>query len=756
MADLSNPLVTAASMSGLARAPAPAPSIAFNSRWAYDSPSVTISTGAVPRRLSSALILVFFAGSSLLAQNGDRVVSARYVETPIVIDGNLDEPAWDLVEPATDFIQTEPVLGAPSTERTEVRLLYDDDNLYVGVYCFDSEGEDGLVVPDITRDYQSFESDHFAVIFDTFDDDRNGFLFGSNPKGAKRDGQATGDGANIDFDWDAIWHVKAASGEQGWRLEMAIPFKTLRFREGEDQTWGVNFYRKIRRKNEDAHWSMIPRPYRLNRVSFAGTLEDMSAVPQGRNFYVKPYLSTPITRRQGDDVDFMPELGLDAKYGLTPSMTLDLTVNTDFAQVEADEQQINLTRFSLFFPEKREFFLENSGIFQFAKTGGFFSHDLIPFFSRRIGISRGRLVPIPGGARLSGRAGRNAVGILSMQAAEFEETPSTNFSVFRFRRDILRNSDVGGLFVNKQSDGHFNRTYGADVNLKFFNYLDISSYLLKTDTTDVEGQELAGSFNLRWSDPRMDIESNYLSIEENFNPEVGFVPRAGIRKSFGKVLLKPRPESISWVREFRPSFQTQYITNQENLLETRIVRGDFATIFPNGGTLEFAYQSRFERLKTPFEIRPGQQVPVGDYQFGEFIAFFTTDQSRMLVGSGSLTMGDFFDGEKDTYRVDFGLHPGYQLAANLTWRHDDVRLPSGDFDADLVTARISYSFTTSMFLNSLIQYNSTIREISSNVRFHFIYKPLSDFFLVYNERRTTTGEVLERAVIAKLTYIFDF
>ena len=742
---------------GIPRAHVSYASIAFTTRPAYDSPSVTISTDRAKGLSSGAVILAFFAGSFLSAQTSDLVVGARYVEAPMVIDGNLDEPAWDLVEPATDFVQTEPVLGDPASERTEVRLLYDDDYLYVGVYCFDSEGEDGLVVPDITRDYQSFESDHFAVAFDTFDDDRNGFLFGSNPKGAKRDAQMTGDGASIDFDWDGIWHVKANSDERGWQLEMAIPFKTLRFREGENQTWGVNFYRKIRRKNEDVHWSMIPRPYRLNRVSFAGTLEGISAVPQGRNFYVKPYLSTPITRREGDDVDFMPEVGLDVKYGVTQSMTLDLTVNTDFAQVEADEQQIILTRFSLFFPEKREFFLENSGIFQFAKTGGFGSRDLIPFFSRRIGISGGKRVPILGGGRLSGRAGRNAVGMLSMQAAEFEEIPSTNFSVFRFRRDILRNSDVGGLFINKQSDGRFNRTYGADVNLKFVNYLDISSYLLKTDTTDIEDRELAGSVSFRWSDPRMDIEGEYLSIEENFNSEVGFVPRTGIRKSFGKVLLKPRPgESISWVREFRPSLRTQYITNQENLLETRIVKGDFATIFPNGGTLEFAYQSRFERLEEPFEIRPGQQVPIGDYQFGELIAFFSTDQSRMLVGSGSLTIGDFFDGEKDTYRIDFGFHPGYQLATDLTWRHDDVRLPSGDFDTDLVTARISYSFTTSMFLNSLIQYNSTIREISSNIRFHFIYKPLSDFFLVYNERRTTTGEVVERALIAKLTYIFDF
>ena len=247
----------------------------------------------IPVSLKMGLV---FVGTSLLA-NDDLVITARYIEAPIVIDGNLDELAWSLVEPATDFVQTNPVQGAPATERTEVRLLYDDDNLYVGIYCFDSAGEQGIVVNDVTRDYESFENDHFALVLDTFDDDRNGFLFATNPKGAKRDAQTTADGSNINFDWDGIWHVKTKTNEQGWQVEMAIPFKTLRFREGDNQTWGVNFNRRIRRKNEVAHWSLVPRPYRMNRVSQAGTLEGLGGIRQGRNFYLKPYISTPITRR---------------------------------------------------------------------------------------------------------------------------------------------------------------------------------------------------------------------------------------------------------------------------------------------------------------------------------------------------------------------------------------------------------------------------------------------------------------------------
>lgn len=691
----------------------------------------------------------------------DKRVSASYIESPIVIDGELDELVWNQVEPARNFIQKEPLQGEPATESTEVRILYDDEYLYVGIFCFDSIGEDSIVVSDIRRDYSDAENDHFAIVLDTFDDDRTGFLFATNPKGAKRDAQISLQG-NPNFDWDGVWHVKSKITPQGWQAEMAIPFKTLRFREVQDQIWGINFVRRIRRKNEDNHWSPVPRPYRLSRMDFAGTLEGLSGIRQGRNLYLKPYLSTPVTRREGDDVDFIPELGLDVKYGVTPGLTLDLTVNTDFAQVEADEQEINLTRFSLFFPEKREFFLENASIFQFGKggrgSGPGAGGDLIPFFTRRIGISQGRLVPILGGVRLTGRTGRYSLGVLSMQADDFEEVPSTNFSVVRVRRDIFRNSDVGGLLVNKQAtEGRFNRTYGADLNLRFFNYLDINTFLLKTDTPATEGQEMAGIFSLTWSDQRFDLEATYLDIEDNFNPEVGFVPRVGIRKSRGKFAYKPRPgEWIPWIREFKPSMTVDHITNQENVLETRILNTEFTILFQDSSTLRFRRNAQFERLEEPFHIREDQVIPVGDYLFQEYSVLFSGDRSRMFAGSVGLERGGFFDGDKNVYFLGFLFQPGYRLAAETSWNYGEFRLPSGDFTTNLLRTRFQYSFSTTMFLNALIQYNSALREISSNIRFNWIYKPLSDLFLVYNERRSTTGEVIERALIAKFTYVFDF
>jgi len=541
---------------------------------------------------------------------------------------------------------------------------------------------------------------------------------------------------------------------------MAIPFKTLRFRDNERQVWGVNFFRKIRRKNEDTYWSPIPRPYGISRISLAGELEGISGMRQGRNLYIKPYLSAPLERREGDDVDFLPEVGFDVKYGLTPGLTLDLTVNTDFAQVEADEQQINLTRFSLFFPEKREFFLENSNIFQFGKrVRGFHrSQDIIPFFSRRIGIEEGQLVPILGGVRLSGTAGSYRLGVLSMQTNHFEETPSTNFSVARVRRDILLNSDIGAIFINKQvGSEEFNRTYGVDTNLNFFSYLDIASFLLKTDTSGIQGQDAAADVSVNWNDRFLELKAEYLSIQDNFNPEVGFAPRTGIRKGTGELAIKPRPgEALPWIRQFRPSASVEYITNQENVLETRRVNQSISVSFEDSSNLWFTRSERFERLDEPFRIREGQEIPVGDYPSTEYSTTFNSNRSRMFSGRVALRTGDFFDGEKSSYEMEFNFRPGYQLGADISWKYDGVNLPSGDFTTHLLTSRWRYSFNPYMFLNALIQYNSTVKEISSNIRFNFIYKPLSDLFLVYNERRSTTGEVVERAFIAKLTYVFDF
>ena len=696
-----------------------------------------------------------------------KTITALRVESTITIDGELDEQEWALAEPATDFIQQNPHTGEPSTERTEVRLLYDDENLYVGVYCFDSAGPEGLVVNRVNRDFPGFDDDGFGILLDTFDDNRNGFVFNTNPQGAKSDSQVGSDGSSYNRDWDAIWHVQSKITEAGWQTEIAIPFKSLRFHEAESHNWGVNFSRRIRRKNEETHWSPVPLPFGMSRVSQAGTLEGISGLRQGMNLRVKPYLSAPVVRLEGDDVDFKPEVGLDVKYGVSSQLTLDLTLNTDFAQVEADNQQINLTRFSLFFPEKREFFLENASIFQFGRQGGIRriggvrrrDSDVIAFFSRRIGISEdGGLIPVLGGARLSGRMGPYTLGLFSLQTDDFEETPSTNFSVIRVSRDVLQRSDVGGIFVNKEEgSGQYNRTYGIDGNFNFLNHLDVTSFFLKTETPGLRNEDMAGNIMTAWTDQRFVLEGQYLVVGENFNPEVGFVPRKGMERSRGRITWTPRPgERIPWIREFRVLNRVDYITDTSGSLETRQMETRFGMNFQNGSSFSVGRDFRFERLTEPFFIRPDEAIPPGDYDFSEYSALVVIDRSRMFSGEARLATGGFFNGNRDSYRFLFGFRHGYRFESEFTWTHNDITLPTGDFSTDLVITGLQYSFSTRMFLNALIQYNSELKEISSNIRFNWIHKPLSDFFLIYNERRSTTGEVIERALIGKLTYAFNF
>ncbi len=719
----------------------------------------TFLSGTALLILGMALALSCFTPAAM-AQDPEKKVTAVHIQASIVIDGNLDEPEWSLAQPATDFIQQEPLMGEPSTERTEVRILYDDENLYIGVYCFDSRGPEGITITDISRDYAPRETDTFTMVFDTFHDKRNSFIFGTNPGGAKRDGQTAGDSERRNYDWDTVWYVETKITEQGWQAEIAIPFRSLRFSDVEEQVWGVNFGRRIRSKNEYTHWSPIPRPHRTSRVSLAGELNGLSGINQGRNLYLKPYLLTPLVRREGDDVDFLPDVGFDLKYGVTSELALDVTVNTDFSQVEADQQQINLTRFPLFFPEKREFFLENASLFQVRRVGRGLrnsSRDLIAFFSRRIGLSEGRVVPILGGARFTGRAGPYGVGFLSIQTDEFEEFPSTNFTVARIQRDILGNSDVAGIFINKQGGGGYNRTYGVDSRLQFFRNLEIASFFLKTDTPGLSGEDTSASAFVGWADHRYDIQAEYLSIEDNFNPEVGFVPRKGIRKSRGEFNLKLRPgEIIPWMREFRPSTGIEYITDQANVVQSKNFDQTLEVDWQNGSLFQFTHRVEFERLEDPFFIQPDQAIPVGDYVFGSINASFSSDRSRMFSGSLGLRVGEFFDGHQDSYQAGLRFQLGARFSTDVSWEHDDVDLPSGAFSTDLVNTIIDYSFSPRMFLNALIQYNSTLDEISSNIRFNFIYKPLSDIFLVYNERRATDGQIIERALIAKLTYLFGF
>ena len=697
-----------------------------------------------------------------------RIAEAVPVEGAISIDGRLDEPAWREAPVVADFIQWEPSPGEPATEPTEVRFLYDSQNLYIGAICWDSD-TGNLRITQLDEDFDGQDQDGFGITLDTLKDERSGFFFGTNPAGAKRDSQIANDGFGMNRDWDGVWDVRVTVDGEAWIAEFVIPLKTLRFAEAGVQEWGLNMVRRVRRKTEDSHWTPLPRRYRVNRVSMAGTLRGVEVGRQGRNLKFKPFATTAFSqiRRDGQtdtDTDF--DGGFDAKYSVTQALTLDLTYRTDFSQVEADQQQVNLTRFSLFFPEKREFFLENSGTFSFGQPinrfggGGHFGPgDLIPFFSRRIGLISGTPVPIVGGARLTGQAGTYDVGALTMKTESFGDIPSNNYMVGRVKKNLLQNSWIGAIVTSRDSSEarDYNRLYGVDSRFRFMQNLEIGSYVLQSDTPGLDGRAQARQFETAWLSNDLTVNAGYFEAQENFNPELGFIPRRDVEKYSGNVNWRPRINSHG-IRNFFFGSRVDYFQSSSgNDMETRRQNFNAGISFQNNAFFNFEIKRTFERLDAPFAIRSDIELPAGDYQFKDVNIFYNSDRSKKIGGNVWFNFGDFWNGTKKSIGGELALRPNHRINIDINYNRNDIDVAGGSFVTNLVGARVKYSFSTKAFLNAFLQYNTDAKQFSSNIRFRLIHHPLSDLFIVYNDRRDTqTNELLDRAIILKFTNLFNF
>ena len=741
--------------------------------------------------LGYSLITFSFAGiltaqqnTSRKAERTERRLSATRTGSSIVIDGSLDEAVWEEAPAASGFIQNEPHEGQPATFDTLVKVVYDDDTLYLGVMALDDD-PGSITLNDITRDFNISSGDAFGVVLDTFLDHRNGYIFQTNPGGAKYDAQFFNEGAEYNVNWDAVWHVASTVGARGWSTEIAIPFKSLNFRDQQVQTWGINFVRRVRRLNEESYWSPLPRIHRLPRVSLAGTLDNLHGTKPGRNIKVTPYAKGDLTDRRitGRQTDI--DGGLDSKLGIGTGLTLDLTVNTDFSQVEADVQQVNLTRFSLFLPEKREFFLENSGVFRFgspekqrvqlarAQFGALLvgsnirgaqarGDDLLLFFSRRIGLSEiGTPIPIIAGARLTGRAGPYQLGFLTIQTDALEPfVNEENFTVVRVKRNVFATSNVGAMFINRATmdSPQYNRSFGVDADFRLGSKVEILGYIAKTETPGLEGNDLAGRLAFNFDGSFVNLRTSLSSLQDNFNPEVGFAPRVGVRRSSTYLGFHIRqPFWRGWMREINAHTEFDYFTDQQGQLVNRYFNIHIPFYLQKGGIIQVGRNETLDLTLEPFEIHPTTVVSAGLYNFTEYFAFYYTDPSRTLSGNFRAGYGDFFSGTKRDWTVGGTVRLGASLNAQVIFSTNDVDLVEGSFITHLVTSQFNYSFSNSMFLNGLIQYNTVLEEWSSNLRFNWIHRPLSNFFLVYNERRDAiTGARLDRALIAKFTFLFDF
>ena len=683
------------------------------------------------------------------------VRAVRVDETPR-LDGVLDDPVWQQAALVDEFTQQEPREGSPASERTEVRIMYNGRSLLIGVHAFDTEPA-ALVATEMRRDSDRLlDEDSFSLILDTFNDSRNGYMFVTTPLGAKLEQQISEEGegnnrsglvnSNINRNWDGIWEVATRVTDDGWTAEIAIPLTTIRFAGASEQSWGLNFMRNIRRKNEQVFWAPIPKAYTLTRVSMAGALVGLQSLSHGLDLKLKPYVVAGIRDEKptvaGSRTTMLRDVGADLKYGVTGGLNLDLTYNTDFAQVEVDEQQVNLTRFGLFFPEKRDFFLENAGQFKMG-TGGTFTSTTAEtdlFFSRRIGLSEtGQPIPIIGGARIAGKQGRHNIGVLDIQTDSAFGRPGDNFLIARYGSDVLKRSRVGAIFINKETlggDPHYNRTMGADANLALGRNLQVNSYVAKTQTPGLNGQDLAFFGRVAYRDPAWNVWVNYLDVQDNFNDEVGFVQRRGVKTTKAYFSPTPRPGKAS-IRMLEPMVVLAYVTDQHNRMVTRTQHFMNGFHLDDGSFVNVIYQRNLDVLDLPFRIEKNVEIPVGTYKFVELQLTYNTNPARRFYERFTYQPMEFYGGTKRTISGTVGVRGSSHWSSELNFSRNDVRLPYGDFLANLAILRVDYAVSPRATVRSLTQYNSLTREVTNSVRFNFIYRPGSDIYIVYNDLQQT-------------------
>jgi hypothetical protein len=730
------------------------------------SPLAALAAAAVLLGPSAVRAQTARRDSTPAANRATRVARATVVAAAPVIDGRLDEVVWRSAEPLSDFVQRELREGEPVSERTEVRVLTDGEALYVGAWLYDRQ-PGGITPGEKVRDVALTNSDYFAVILDTYLDRQNGFVFATTPAGVEYDGQVVkeGEGGGVtvsgqtraqsgsmggfNLNWDGSWKVATSADTAGWYAEFRIPFSTLRYGGGAAQTWGLNLARGIRRKNEEAFWSFIPRQFNLYRLSRAGTLEGLR-VPVRRVATVTPYVLAGAQRNYLVDAEARhpSELGADAKYGLTPSLTLDLTYNTDFAQVEVDEQRTNLTRFPLFFPEKRPFFLENAGVFS---AGTPQLVDL--FFTRRVGIdSLGNPVPILAGGRVTGRVAGLTVGALQIftdRASILQPTiayvvPSMSYSVARVARELGARSRVGVIAVQRMATddaGDRNRTYGVDGRWGIGEAWTIDGWGAKTETPGRPANDVAYSARLDYTTASWGNNARFAQVGEDFNPEAGFLNRFGGYRLYDVTFMwKYRRPAWTWFKEWTPHVSYRGYYGLDDFYESGRIHIDMTELnFADGGRFGPELNIEHEGLREPFEIASGVTLPVGSYQYPSLGLDFATNPSAPLSLSLRGDFGAFYNGTKNGGNATITLRRGAALSTSLLVDYNDVRLDQGAFVRHLVGARVAYFFTPRIFAQSLVQYNNQARVWAANARFGWLNTAGTGLFVVFNDGREADG-----------------
>jgi hypothetical protein len=703
------------------------------------------------------------------AASGARRAVIVQTASRVIVDGVLHEPDWAQATPIGEILQREPKPGDRATERTEVKLLYDHQNLYVGVMCYDSE-PGRIIGTQMGRDADLTSDDRIEVLLDTFRDRRNAFYFATNPAGALVDGLIIENG-QPSREWDGIWTVRTRRVDGGWSAEFALPFKSLGFHQGE-KIWGFNFSRTIQRKLEEDRWAAPRLDVKFYQVSEAGEIDGLDGLEQGRGLDVRPFLAGKWSHDQTGDDTLTGKGGVDIFYNITPNLKWASTFNTDFAETEVDSRQINLTRFPLFFPEKRAFFLENAGVFNFSNFSSFSrSPDLIPFFSRRIGLLSGEEVPILAGTKLTGKARRYDLGVLGARTRETGLVEARNFFVGRVKRNLFKQSYVGGLYTQ----GHpaqpiTSRTYGGDVRLATSHFLGkgqnfaMDAYVLRSGNEGVKGDDRSYGFTLRYPNDLVDASIEWKHIGAQFNPALGFVSRRDVNKLMIAAEYDPRPKNFLNVRQmFHEFFFTRYTRLSTGEVESwRVFTAPINWRLNSGDRLEFNWVPTFERLFEPFEISKGVVLPKGDYRFTRWRAEFGTASKRRWKVDGTWWFGTFYSGHSNQVELSFQYKVAPHLNVSLGLDQTFVRLKEGHFVARIFELRASYAFSPFLSISNLVQFDNESRHLGWQSRIRWIIRPGNDLFLVFNqgwlqdERGGFNFRSAGTKLTGKLQYTFRF
>ncbi|NOZ60316.1 MAG: carbohydrate binding family 9 domain-containing protein [Calditrichaeota bacterium] len=754
----------------------------------FKKQNVTVPFRVILIGITALLLNVNFsiAGSANVSEkelSSQKLLPVKKISGKIHIDGRLDENFWQQAKFSDEFQQQEPGDGDPPSERTEIAALYNGDYLYFGIKCFDSE-PDKIIRTELRRDKRMDNDDYFEILLDTYHDKRSGFYFIFNPYGTKRDAKLDDEGRNYNPEWDGIWECKAKISNEGWFAEVAIPWKTLRFVEGQEIYFGANFGRMIRRKNEKLDWNHIPREvgtWSIFKLTYAGHLGPFQGLRQGGNLEFQPFLIGGLQNDQETDFNFVKDadMGVDAKVNITSNLVADLTFNTDFAQVEADQERVNLTRFSLYFPEKRDFFLEGAEIFNTSGGSRFFrghggGGTPQVFYSRRIGISDGRQIPLWGGAKITGKIGRTTIGVLNMQTRTKKYTsddeqvtvPSTNFGVLRVKRDLFTRSSVGVLLTSKieKNNSRNNQAFAIDSRMGFSPTISLTTLLAGSNTSDETNQKnKMANADFNWRTDLYGASMNYLDIQENFNPEMGFVRRTDIRKTFANLFYSPRSKRFQSVRKFSYSVSGSYLTDQQNYLLERNLSLNYRVFFENSARFMMRLAREYEYLSYDWEVRENIEIKEGIYQGYAFWATFRSNEAKPLNVSVSSTISQYYGGTR--YSLNGGINwTGIpKFTVNSDYNFNQVELPNATFHTFTVSNRLIYAFSTEAYLKAYIQYNSDRLRFDDrvkwnvNILFRYIFRPGSDFYIVYNQEQlvgTDNDELTNRTLMAKVVYFW--